>query len=230
MNTLKTITRLLTFQLTRDEMLQFNYKHFIAGLIGTWIVGMGRYWDKPQASLVQHLGLGSVIYIFILSYFIWVIVLPFRVEKWNPLTVLTFISLTSFPAIIYAIPVEKYFSIDIANTTNAWFLLIVAAWRFSLLIFFLSRYTRLGHTYIATATLLPVCLIINVLTALNLDRVVFDSMCGIVNPSSHDNAYVVLVVLSVISLILLIPLLIVYGTCIYWQYKQRKGAIDSSGG
>ena len=99
--------KLLTFRLTTAEMLNFNKSHFITGLIGTWIVGIGRYWDDPGAKLLQHLGLGSVIYIFVLALFIWLILLPFKVEGWKYFIVLTFISLTSFPAIFYAIPVER---------------------------------------------------------------------------------------------------------------------------
>jgi len=106
MNIFTSIYRLLSFQSTRDEMLRYNKSHFIAGLIGTWIVGMGRYWDDPGAKLLQHLGMGSVIYIFVLAALIWIIILPFKVERWSYFTVLTFISLTSFPAIFYGIPVE----------------------------------------------------------------------------------------------------------------------------
>ena len=112
MTAVQTIIRLLTFQLTRAEMLQFKRHHFAAGLIGTWIVGMGRYWDDTGASLLQHIGLGSVFYIFVLAGFIWLILLPFKVDKWNYFTVLTFISLTSFPAVFYAIPVERFFPIE----------------------------------------------------------------------------------------------------------------------
>jgi len=101
--------KLLTFRLTKDEMLSFNRKHFIVGLLGTWLVGIGRYWDDDGASLLQHVGLGSVIYIFILSFLIWLIIKPFLVEGWSYFIVLTFISLTSFPAIFYAIPVERFF-------------------------------------------------------------------------------------------------------------------------
>ena len=134
-STLKSIVRLLTFKSTREEMLQFGKMHFLAGLIGTWIVGMGRYWDDPEAKLLQHLGLGSVIYIFVLAVLIWLIVLPFKVEKWSYFTVVTFISLTSFPAVFYAIPVERFLSIGAANSINVWFLAIVAAWRLGLLFF-----------------------------------------------------------------------------------------------
>ncbi len=83
MNVLKTIARLLTFRLTREEMLAFKWSHFFAGLAGTWVVGMGRYWDHGKASLMQHLGIGSVIYIFILAGLIWLIVKPYFVEDWS---------------------------------------------------------------------------------------------------------------------------------------------------
>ena len=222
MNVFKTIGRLLTFKLTRVEMLQFNWKHFIAGFIGTWLVGMGRYWDDNGASLLQHLGLGSIIYIFLLAFFIWLIIKPFFVENWNYFTVLTFIGLTSFPAIFYAIPVERFFSVETANTMNVWFLAIVAAWRLALLFYFLDRFTRLKAGIILTVTLMPVCLIITTLTILNLHRVVFNIMGGRRNPTPHDGAYIVLIFLTTISVILIIPLIIAYGVGIYNRAQQRK--------
>lgn len=214
--------RLLTFKLTREEMLQFNDKHLIAGIIGTWIVGMGRYWDDPKASLLQHLGLGSVIYIFALAVFIWLILLPFKIEKWNYRIVLTFIALTSFPAIFYAIPVEKFFSIATANTMNVWFLLVVAIWRLCLLYYFLKHFTKLSPENIATVTFMPICLIISVLTMLNLHNVVFEVMGGIRNPSPHDASYFILMLLTGLSMLLALPLLIAYGIGIYKRRKQKK--------
>ncbi len=222
MNVAKSIIRLLTFKLTRDEMLQFNQKHFIAGLIGTWIVGMGRYWDDEGASLLQHLGLGSVIYIFCLAAFIWLIIKPFFIESWSYFTVVTFIGLTSFPAILYAIPVERFVSIEIANTINVWFLAVVALWRLLLLNSFLRRFTKLSYVNIITVTLLPICLIITVLTFLNLHRVVFNIMGGLRDPNAHDASYSVLIMLTVVSAILLVPLLISYGFGIYYSYKERQ--------
>ena len=220
MNILNYIVRLLTFRITREEMLRFNNKHLLAGIIGTWIVGMGRYWDDPKASLLQHLGLGSVIYIFILAGFIWLILLPFKIEKWRYKTVLTFIALTSFPAIFYAIPVERLFSIATANTMNVWFLAIVALWRLCLLYYFLKYFTQLSAGNIVTVTLMPICLIISTLTALNLHKVVFDIMGGYREPTAHDGSYAVLISLTVISVILTIPLLIAYGVGI--SNRQKK--------
>jgi len=222
MSIAQTITRLLTFKITRDEILQFNKSHFIAGLVGTWVVGMGRYWDDERAGVLQHLGLGSVIYIFILAGFIWLIIKPFFVDNWNYFTVLTFVGLTSFPAILYAIPVERFFTIQTANTINVWFLAIVAAWRLGLLYYFLKHFTLLRTGSILTVTLLPICLIITTLTILNLHRVVFDIMGGNRNPTPHDGAYMVLMVLTVFSVISTLPLLIAYGIGIYNRHQERK--------
>lgn len=222
MSLFKTLIKLLTFKLTRDEMLNFNKSHFILGLIGTWIVGMGRYWDDVGANWMQHLGLGSVIYIFVLALFIWLILLPFKIKNWSYFIVVTFIGLTSFPAIFYAIPVEKFLSIETSNTINVWFLAVVAAWRLTLLYYFLKHFTKLSKGNIITVTLMPICVIISILTMLNLHRVVFNIMGGMRNPTPHDSSYFVLMVLTGLSLILSIPLLISYGVGIYNRRKLLK--------
>lgn len=218
---LKSVFRVLTFKITREEMLQFNWRHFIIGLIGTWIVGIGRYWDDEDASLLQHAGLGSVIYIFLLALFIWIIIKPFLVDNWNYFSVLTFISLTSFPAIFYAIPVERFLSLETSNSVNVWFLAIVAAWRLRMLYHFLKVFTRLGTGDIITVTLMPICLIITTLTILNLHRVVFDIMGGRRNTTPHDGAYSVLLFLTVISAILTLPLLFAYCIGVYNRRKEK---------
>ena len=215
-----TVVRLLTFKISREEMLQFNTRHLIVGLIGTWIVGMGRYWDDDKANLLQHLGFGSVIYIYLLAAFIWIILLPFKVADWKYLTVLIFISLTSFPAIFYAIPVEQFFSIETANSMNVWFLAIVAAWRLGLLFYFLKHFTKLSIGNIITVTLMPICLIISALTILNLHKVVFQIMGGMRDPSPHDSSYFILMLLTVVSMVLSIPLVIAYGIGIYNRQKN----------
>jgi hypothetical protein len=79
MGVCQVIFSLLFFRINKQQLLSINIKHFVAGLIGTWIAGIGRYWDDPGAKLLQKLGLGSLIYIFILAFFIWIIIKPFRV-------------------------------------------------------------------------------------------------------------------------------------------------------
>lgn len=207
-----TILRLLTFRLSREEMLAFNNKHLIAGLIGTWLVGMGRYWDDPGAKLLQHLGLGSVIYVFCLALFVWLILKPYFIAHWNYRAVLTFICLTSFPAILYAIPVERFFALQVATKMNVWFLAIVALWRLSLLFYFLRVFTKLNWGYIFSVALLPVCAIVTALSILNLERAVFNIMGGLHDSDKNANngAYFVLLVITLFSQIALIPLLFAY--------------------
>ena len=91
---------------------------------------------------------------------------------------------------------------------NVWFLVIVAGWRLCLLYYFLRHFTKLGLPNILTITLMPICLIIASLTALNLHRVVFNIMGGFSEPNVHDGAYTVLMFLTVISIFLTLPLLL----------------------
>jgi hypothetical protein len=206
-----TTAKLLTFRISRDSLLQLTWKHLLFGLVCTWLVGMGRYWDDPGAKLLQHLGLGSVIYVFLLSLMLWLIIWPLRPQAWSYFSVLTFVSLTSPPAALYAIPVERFYNLDTARSLNVWFLAIVAIWRVALLIFFLRRYSQLGASQITVAALLPLTLIVTTLTELNLERAVFNIMGGLRTAgTANDRAYAVLFALSLLSFILLVPLLLCY--------------------
>ena len=219
---MKTLTQLLLFKLSKAQMLALNSRHFLLGLFITWLVGMGRYWDDDRAKLLQKLGLGSVFYIFCLAALIFIVVYPFKVQGWSYFRVLTFISLTSLPALFYAIPVEQFMSIQAANKANAWFLGLVALWRLCLLFWFLRVFTGLHPAYITATALLPVCLIITALTFLNLHHVVYNIMGGFRQPSAHDTSYGVLMVLTGGSMLLVVPLLIVYLAGIWSSYTTRK--------
>jgi hypothetical protein len=59
---------------------------------------------------------------------------------------------------------------------NVWFLGIVAIWRLCLLYYFMKHFTILSGGNIFTVTFMPICLIITVLTSLNLHKVVFEMM------------------------------------------------------
>ncbi len=120
--------KLLTFRLSQSEFQQLDGSHLAFGLVCTWLVGIGRYWDHPNAKLLQHLGVGSVIYVFALSLFLWLLLWPLRPKNWRYRNLLTFISLVSPPAALYAIPVERWFSFETATELNVWFLAIVAIW------------------------------------------------------------------------------------------------------
>ncbi|HMO12605.1 MAG TPA: hypothetical protein PKD64_11055 [Pirellulaceae bacterium] len=214
--------RLLTFRTSQQEFQSFANAHLAFGLFCTWLVGIGRWWDDPQAHLLQHLGLGSVIYVFILSGLIWVVVLPLRPKSWSYRHVLTFVSLTSLPALLYAIPVERFLSVDAAIDMNIWFLGIVALWRVALFIFYLKRHAQLGWFTTSTAVFLPLAAIVSSLAALNLHRVVFDVMGGLRDQerSAHEGEYTIIVVLTVLSFLVLLPLLVSYVICIFYAHRR----------
>ena len=212
------VVRLLTFRATREDFLQLGSKHLAFGIACTWVVGVGRWWDDPGANPLQHSGVGSVVYIFLLSLLLWLVVWPLRPRNWSYRRVLTFVSLTSPPAILYAIPVERFTSLEAARSLNVWFLAVVAAWRVGLLFFYLRRHARLPAFSIVVAALLPVTFIIVALTTLNLERAVFDVMGGLRDPgTANDGAYAVLFTLSLLSTLLFIPLLISYVFLIAWS-------------
>jgi hypothetical protein len=218
----KTTTNFLLLKFSKEDIFKLDNAYLKVGLISTWFVGMGRYWDNPRANLLQHLGIGSIIYIFVLSALIWLIVLPFKLEKWSYKRILIFISLCSIPAILYAIPVEQFMPLYIAKKVNAWFLGIVAAWRVLLLFKFLKQYDNLAKSEIITCVFLPIFLIINTLSLLNLEHVVFNIMAGNDSHSVNDSAYFVVLYITAISWFLILPLLGSYFYSIYWRRKNQK--------
>lgn len=218
----------LTFRASREEFLSLNFHHLAFGLFCTWVVGMGRYYDNPRVGLLQHLGVGSVIYVFVFSVFIWLIVAPLRPGDWRYLRVCAFVALVSPPAILYAIPVERLFDLDTANSFNVWFLAAVATWRVALLIFFLRRSTELGWFSAIVASFLPLTLIVVVLQSLNLERAVFSLMGGLSEKTPNDSAFAALFTLSIISILLFIPLVLCYlGMVIVKLMNSRRA--DESG-
>ncbi|HEX8476265.1 MAG TPA: hypothetical protein VF666_19855 [Pyrinomonadaceae bacterium] len=209
-NIFSTVARLLRFRLTREEFAQFDYRHLLLGLLSTWVVGMGRWWDDPGAHMLQHLGVGSLIYIFILSLMLWLVVLPLKPKAWSYVHVLTFVALTSPPAILYAIPVEKFMSLDAARILNVLFLCVVATWRVALLIFYLIRHAEL-RAAAPVAAFLPITAIVVSLTVMNLERAAYVSMSGMRGePTAHDSSYSILTLLTMLAVLLIIPLLILY--------------------
>ena len=204
--------RLLTFRSSKEELRALNYRHLVFGLVCTWLVGMGRWWEDPKAGLLQHLGVGSVAYVFVLAFFLWLVLWPLLPESWSLLNVLIFVSLTAPPAILYAIPVRHGLALPTAQFVRLWLLAIVAGWRVALLFFYLRRGAGLAGARWSLAALFPLLLIVFVLTSLNLERVVFDFMGGIhaADKTVNDSAYGVLVLICMISMLAFLPLLATY--------------------
>ncbi|MDK9704220.1 MAG: hypothetical protein OEL20_13880 [Sulfuritalea sp.] len=193
--------RLLTFRPV-SAAIHVHWRAFLAfGLLFTWLAGIGRYWDNPKAHLWQYLGLGSIAYVFVLALIVWGLLAPLRPKNWSYRNILLFITLTSPPALFYAIPVEQFMAANAARTANAWFLIVVATWRVALFFVFLRRAAGLSAGTVVVATLLPLVIIIITLFALNLEHVVFSLMSGIreEDRSPNDGAYGVVFLLSMLS-------------------------------
>jgi hypothetical protein len=218
------IGRVLTGRFTGEDVDAAGPLQLAIGLAFTWLAGIGRYWDSPRASTLQHLGLGSVAYVFVLSAFLWLLLMPLRPERWKFVKILTFVCAVSPPALLYAIPVERFMSLADARSVNVWFLAVVATWRVALYVLLLWRYAGFRYVPLLVAASLPLSLIVFGLTALNLERAVFDVMAGL-DPNagtSGDDAYAVLVMLSVMSFLVAPLVLAAYLGLIVVAWRQRR--------
>jgi hypothetical protein len=198
-----------------------HWRAYLAwGLFTTWLVGMGRYWDHPEANWWQYAGLGSIAYVLVLAMFLWAIVAPLRPRNWSFVTVLIFVTLTSLPALLYAIPVEKFMSMASAQTANVIFLATVATWRVALLVVFLKRAAGLSPSGAAVGTLLPLTIIVTVLVVLNLEKAVFEIMGGNMQQTQNDAAYAILLLITFFSVLASPIVLIAYGVLVHKAWKR----------
>ena len=216
--------KLLSFQQIKLDISIIN-SYLVFGFAFTWLSGVGRYWDNPKADLWQYLGLGSVAYVFILAFVLWVLIYPLKPRNWGYKNVLLFVTLTSPPAVLYAIPVERFMSFEAAQQVNVWFLAVVAIWRVALLAVFLMRVAGLSRFTVLVATLLPLTLIVATLTGLNLEHVVFRIMAGLEDheKSVNDGAYTVLLIITYFSVMAFPVLLVSYG----WLIHRIRNAADT---
>lgn len=216
--------RVMTFRASEKELLALTPKHLLFGIVCAWLVGMGRYWDNPRASWPQHLGLGSVAYVLVLSLLLWVLFKPVVPERVHYSRIAAFVSLTAPPAILYAIPVERFMPLGAATQTNVIFLAVVALWRVALLMRYGRRALGLKRWETGVAALLPLCGIVTVLAILNLEHVVFNIMAG-VSPedrTANDGAYTTLVLLTFFSFYAVVPLMLLYLWMCIGSYRNRK--------
>ncbi len=223
---LATEGKFLAFRSVKPDLARLGNYYLAFGIITAWLAGIGRYWDNPRADLWQYLGLGSVAYIFILSFILWALIKPLRPENWSFKSILIFVGMTSPPALLYAIPVEQFSTLETAQTISVWFLAVVAAWRVILLFQYLVNSAKLSGFTVFVAALLPLVIIVSLLTMLNLEHVVFRIMAGLAEDerSANDTAYTILLLITYFSLFASPILLIAYIAIII---NKRKAAISS---
>ncbi len=222
---LRSIGRLLSFRLSREELFAFDWRHLAVGLGATWVVGMGRTWDDPTVSFLRKTGVGSLAYVFVLSLVLWLSYLPVRapgVPRLRYRDVLTFVTLTAPPALLYAIPVERFTSVDVAISLNLLFLGVVATWRVALLLHYFSRAAGLRWYAVAVAALLPLAVIVSGLTFLKLAEGVIAIMGGLRERHPDDGVNQILILLTVISYVVAIPLLLAYAVVALLAHRARR--------
>lgn len=220
--------RLLTFRGMSPAVRDGWRAYLLFGLAFTWLAGIGRYWDNPRAQLWQSLGLGSLVYVFVLALIIWALLAPLKPRNWSYRNVLLFVTLTAPPAVLYAIPVERFMAADSAVLVNIWFLAVVASWRVALYAVFLRRAAGLSYPAVIVGTLLPLTIIVVALTVLNLEHVVFKIMGGLREDekSANDGAYTVVIFLSVLSSTLAPLVAAVYAALVY---RARRRPLPQPG-
>lgn len=223
--------RVLVLRPPSPAIATHSPRYLAFGLAATWLAGIGRYWDNPRADAWQHAGLGSLAYVLVLAALLWLLCLPLRPRNWRYRNVLLFVTLTSPLAWLYAIPVERFLTMDAAQDANVAFLAVVATWRVALLAWFLARVSDLRPLAALVATLLPLTLIVVTLTALNLEHVVFNLMGGLTpgQESPNDAAYGVVMGLAVFSVLASPVLLVLYGG-LCWRARSRGTPSPVAGG
>jgi hypothetical protein len=218
--------RVLTLRFDEIDLAKLGPRHLFYGLLVTWAVGLGRYWDHPEPYLLQALGLGSLAVAGVLGLFLFLVLWPLKPANWSLIHLYTFISLTSLPALLYAIPVEQFLELEAARTANVWFLGTVAAWRVAMLGRYLLKQASLPAPLAFVALLLPLALIIACLVILNLEKAVFNIMAGLDEKAgtANDEAYLVLFILSAFSFWASPILLGLYAFAVWsrWRRPDRE--------
>jgi len=172
--------KILTLTAKKDDFLALKTEpHLIWGLIMVWLAGIGRAWDNPHADPFTHVGIPSLLYIFVLGFFLFVFIGVLSPRNWSYMRVVTFISMTGIIGLLYAIPVEMMMPARQAEDVNTILLLIVATWRVVMLGAFLIRTTEMGVAANLIALTLPLMLIINVLVWSDKFEKTFGVMGGI---------------------------------------------------
>ena len=223
--------RFLTFRSPSAVIREHPGVYLAFGLCLTWLAGVGRYWDSANATLWQHAGLGSVAYVLAFAGLLWLVAAPLAPRNWTYRTVLLFVTLTAPPALLYAVPVEKFLEPATAHAVNVTFLAVVALWRIALLFVFLRRGAGLSGFAILIAGLLPLALIVDGLSLANLGPLVYQTMAGIDHPDQMSDGAGTIVVQLIGTIAAALTPMLLAGYC-YLAFKAhtlRAFSVPSAG-
>lgn len=214
-----------TFRLHAAGYAALGWREARVGLVLAWIAGIGRYWDHPTAGLAQQSGVGSVAYVFALSALLWLMLRPLGAHRRSYAALAAMVGLTSPLAWVYALPVERWTSVDTAIPLNLAFLAVVALWRVALFVRYLRVGCGLSRPGVLVCAALPLSVIVTALTMLNLEHAVLDLMGGLRReaPAERviDETYRTVVTITILSWWTLLPLLLGY-SALAWHARQPQ--------
>jgi len=181
--------RFLTLRADFELFGRFSLRHLAIGALFTWLVGIARNWDLASATPTQAWGLQSLAYIIFMALGIWVLLLPLKAGR-GYLHVLTMVSLTSVPGLIYGVPVEMFLPMEDARNTNVAFLVVVATWRVAMAVHYLKRACDLSGGGAMSVLGLPVSMIVIGLIQSGRAGAVLEMMGGLRTVGAEADAYV----------------------------------------
>jgi len=207
----RTMIRVLTFRITRVEFQAFDHRHLAGGLVSTWIVGMGRYWNAADATLAQRMGVGSLLFVVTFSGLVWLALGPLNPGDWSYGRLLTLLALVSPPAILYAIPVEQLARSSTAVPIRIGMLTLVAVWRLSLLVYYVMKLSTLRRPTAVIGSFIPIAASIAALSAMHLTDTTAQGMARL-EPGALVPAAFVSTIHAMASLgtMLLVPIMVAY--------------------
>lgn len=214
---------LLTFRMPREKLQNLTDGHLFWGALITWVVGIGRWWDFDRASTIQRLGLFSIIYIVAFAGIFCLWLYPFQRPEFKFKALLRFTSMVSLPGILYAVPVERIIDASTASAYNLYALLVVAAWRLSLLIFYMVRASELHWLKGVAAALLPLDIVVVGVSVSGYQTHLIDFMGGVRQPvTSKTGTTQFLFALMMFGVVLFLPLLAIYAISAVTETVQRR--------
>lgn len=220
---IRTLFRVLGFRATPGEIKENAIAILTVGFLVTWVVGIGRWWDDPRDLLpFVRWGVGSVFYTIALSLVLWVLGLPLSKERLRYQHVLAFVTCTSLPGLVYAIPMEIWADQRTASSYNLYALLFVSIYRVSLLLWFFLKIQELTVRQAIVATFLPISMIALSLTSLGHGARIMDIMGGFRDRMSKTAMEEVVGLIGCLSYMLGPILLLVYLAMVIQASVERR--------
>lgn len=217
---LRSIGRILTFRATRGDIKDDVWPLLLIGVLLTWAVGYGRWWDDPRdLPYFARMGYGSVLYVFVLSAILWIVSYPVAKERVGFGHVLAFVAATSLPGIVYALPVEAISASGTASAYNVAALIFVSTYRVALLVWFFRKILEMRLWPAIVATFLPISCITAVISLADLGHKILNMMGGFRGNVSQTAAEAVVLAIGYTSFCLAPFLLVAY---IHFSLEARR--------